>query len=1397
MSNLLQAAGSRDEHDGGWAPLHTNRFFLGLWTNRSPLRAPTGVIYENYYKLGGTDAMLGGTNVEVSNRLTVCRRPGNTAGLNPYISSTNIPDIPDSFYSFHEIGGTIRVFTDTPTAPYLIGGYANGSGTASQGVIPIFTKASNVSQSFFQGIGQALYFSDTAEQQKWLDFGAGNPGNSFSTITATSLTSNVATITAVNSFVTGQTVVISGTSNGSGAFNTTAVLTYADSAQFKFNLTHANIGSSADSGFANGCWNLGIVAPKTAPTLSIVASGSAATVWVASTVFSTMGFIVDGNGNVQQMISVNASGTNTTQLGTTSNGEPAWNQTPGGTTADGTITWTNWGPVGTWTAHTLYNNVSLGGTLTNPSQIYDPTSATGQINAAPGNSQGTSGGTKPNFLAIQGANQHDPATQDSPPAVKWYSEFPAWKRWQPTHTYPQFTAGGVNQRDGAIVEPYGLPAPNNQTVYLQVSNGGTSGASGTAPAFATVAGQQTSDNDLIWLCLGSATWAANTNYTQWSGTQPVFSVVKDSNGNMQVCIVTGKSGSTQPLQQYQANHVYSNGNTIVDHNGNLQTVTSGGTSSVSKTLSNSVLTSGTATYTTTTNHGFSVGQLATVTGSTHNATFNVVNTIILAIPAANTFTVNIPHDDIGSAADAGTVFVDPVWNTVLAGTTTDGGVTWTNGGAGNGWGFNYGDKTKDGTVTWVCVGQSMSWAASTQWFLPTSGFQPPSPAEPYGSAEVVSGTAPTQFVQAVIQSGKSNSSLPTFSTTIGDFVVDSGVTWRNIAAFSSKSLSWQTGYGYVYGYKARTVVDLYAPLATGGGGIQLGLSAATPSSLVDLGTTPTGSADGTVSSASPSVQMAVGPNTGSVVFVSGIGSTDPQVDTVSIFRTFDGGAKLFWLTDIKNPQPVGGIAQPWTYQDTIPDVATATSSGLNTLVLAPINHASDPPLSGAINLVQYFGRIFYSVGNIVYCSQGPNVGASNQPPGNGYTQYNPGQTFTFPSTVTRMVPTNIGLLVFTVADLGIITGGPQIGAMFPNIYIAGLGLTSYNALTTRGSLIDLFTADNQIVTFDPNMGVSKTGYPIGDQFLKYNGVTTTFNPATAYLTYHTQGLLDDALYVADGSTGWFRCVTHLAPDAAISGPVWSPKAAVTGGCKAIQSLEVAPGQHALLIGGISSNKPILVRDSTYTTFSDNSSAYPANFIIGSMILGNPGQLAEVGFITCEFEKTGTSPKLLVMLDEIADLNITITQASVSGSNVTYTYTNNGTVTPVVGSVVTISGMADSGNNGTFFVTVIGAGTFTVINANGVNRSTQTGSATFFEDLSGYVLATGLPPQDAPWRYGSTTVPATTFSNRYYMAQTVNGVAAPEGTFCRHMQVKVDFGSSDTVQNELLTMTVFGHHWQEL
>jgi hypothetical protein len=84
------------------------------------------------------------------------------------------------------------------------------------------------------------------------------------------------------------------------------------------------------------------------------------------------------------------------------------------------------------------------------------------------------------------------------------------------------------------------------------------------------------------------------------------------------------------------------------------------TSSTTATLSSTALTSNVATYTFTNNSGsnngpsIAPGQSVTVTGSTHNAAFNVVNQPVLSA-TLTTITVAITNANIGSAADAGTI----------------------------------------------------------------------------------------------------------------------------------------------------------------------------------------------------------------------------------------------------------------------------------------------------------------------------------------------------------------------------------------------------------------------------------------------------------------------------------------------------------------------------------------------------------------------------------------------------------------------------------------------------------------------------------------------------------------------------------------------------------------------
>jgi trimeric autotransporter adhesin len=72
---------------------------------------------------------------------------------------------------------------------------------------------------------------------------------------------------------------------------------------------------------------------------------------------------------------------------------------------------------------------------------------------------------------------------------------------------------------------------------------------------------------------------------------------------------------------------------------------------------------------------------------------------------------------------------------------------------------------------------------------------------------------------------------------------------------------------------------------------------------------------------------------------------------------------------------------------------------------------------------------------------------------------------------------------------------------------------------------------------------------------------------------------------------------------------------------------------------------------------------------------------------------------------------TVKGASQSGSDTTYTYTLTSGSDLQVGTVVVITGMADAGNNGTFTVTAVGSGTFTVVNPSGVTASSQNGVGT--------------------------------------------------------------------------------------
>ena len=349
---------------------------------------------------------------------------------------------------------------------------------------------------------------------------------------------------------------------------------------------------------------------------------------------------------------------------------------------------------------------------------------------------------------------------------------------------------------------------------------------------------------------------------------------------------------------------------------------------------------------------------------------------------------------------------------------------------------------------------------------------------------------------------------------------------------------------------------------------------------------------------------------------------DPQADYVAIFRTKDGGGTYYLIPSTYNQNTVYTLPLSEYLANGYTD--TTLDADLNFLISPALSYENTPPgtvgtgTQGMINFTYHLNRLFASTGNIVYWSTGPDTNV-----GNGNEAWSPSNSFTFPSLVKRIVSTSIGALIFTVSDVYLIAGKATASSpLFPTPYVPGLGLLSYNALSTNGTLIYLLTADNQFVELNPHSGVSQLGNPIGDKL-------QTWDPSLAYVAWHVSGSRDQALYVSDGSTGWYRLMTTPSPE---TGQTWSPFATIQGGAKAVQSVEVTPGVTKLLVGPTTSG-PILQRD--YSVNTDNGTAYLAYGTLGSIVLAHPGQLAELVFITLDSTAVGSHPAVSILIDEIS------------------------------------------------------------------------------------------------------------------------------------------------------------------
>lgn len=357
--------------------------------------------------------------------------------------------------------------------------------------------------------------------------------------------------------------------------------------------------------------------------------------------------------------------------------------------------------------------------------------------------------------------------------------------------------------------------------------------------------------------------------------------------------------------------------------------------------------------------------------------------------------------------------------------------------------------------------------------------------------------------------------------------------------------------------------------------------------------------DGSVSTATPfaTIQGGIlGPSiitNPNLIAIAGNFQTDTQIDQIFIWRTAQGQSTLV----LEDAIPADGLNASFTYSEQgIPDTSTNGGGALTPQAPAPIAQANNPPPRGMTAPLYHLGRIWAIYQNTVVVSGGPNTLV-----GNGNTAFAPLSFFPIPEQPIRLFATitsaGPGILVWGRANIYIILGQGTPSSPFQQAarYMAGCGILNYDAVTQIGSTYYAFgnTAllGGQLVgkafSLDPGAGYVEYGFPIGDQFASVatgaggkipSGAPTgyLYNPASTFVTWAELGSGDTALYIADGSIGWFRYSPVASPE---SGFLWSPRAVIVGGTSAVQGIETQPGVTQLLLGPAVGG-PILFRDST-------------------------------------------------------------------------------------------------------------------------------------------------------------------------------------------------------------------------
>lgn len=161
--SLLKIAGAQEAAPDKWTAIAFSRFVGGLQTQRSAFAALSVSRYDATFLKGRPDALIAGLNAEISNKLTLQRRPG----IEPY-GVSNIPS-PTAFYDWNvATTGDIILVVDTEAPGGDNVALANGAifnySPTNSGIY--VNKAALSGQTNFISVANTLYMGDGVDLLK-------------------------------------------------------------------------------------------------------------------------------------------------------------------------------------------------------------------------------------------------------------------------------------------------------------------------------------------------------------------------------------------------------------------------------------------------------------------------------------------------------------------------------------------------------------------------------------------------------------------------------------------------------------------------------------------------------------------------------------------------------------------------------------------------------------------------------------------------------------------------------------------------------------------------------------------------------------------------------------------------------------------------------------------------------------------------------------------------------------------------------------------------------------------------------------------------------------------------------------------------------------------------------